>query len=80
MWNASKNEIPESQIAKHALTVLTEYAGEFEPGQEILDALAYLERKTNRKTGFKTYREGLRTGDAAKLAEGLALIRKHTGL
>jgi hypothetical protein len=80
MWNASKNEIPESQIAKHALSVLAEYTGEFEPGQEISDALAYLEKKTDRKTGFRTYREGLHTGDAQKLADGLALIRKHTSL
>lgn len=62
----------ESQIAGHALSVPTEYTGEFEPGQEVFDALAYLERKTDRKTDFKIYREGLRTGDPQKLAEGSA--------
>ena len=53
MWNASKNEIPESQIAKNALSVLAEYTGEFEPGQEISDALAYLEKKDRQENGLQ---------------------------
>lgn len=53
MWNAPKDEIPESQIAKHALSVLAEYTGEFEPGPEISDALAYLEKRPTGKPALR---------------------------
>jgi len=84
MWSKAKEVIASPKDVEREHIRILERAAldatEFDPnGADVRNALTYLTARCDRKGGVNLYYQGLRDGDAAKLREGVTLIKKQLG-
>lgn len=81
MWNASKNNIPESNIRDEHMRALEEAVNDCMHydirSNAVYEALDYLQNDCTRTWGFTLFRQGLENWSPKALHEGLGLIKKH---